>query len=217
MDQNIHNWINTGLIGLVLIFLLVGGLSQPDERLSGTRFPNGISADSTSPSSGEVRGTTLTTTGAVTLGGAATLSSTLAVTGASTLSGEVTLLEGSEAVAADNTIALAESATTYYLSGAAATSTLPAVATATSSVFRFVVSASVTGDLHIASAEGDNIEGALIVAGAVVDCDAVDRIDIIADGENLGDFVELRSDGQKWFISQSGALTAAKMTCSEGI
>lgn len=34
---------------------------------SGTRFPHGISADSTSPSAGEVRGTTLTITGAATI------------------------------------------------------------------------------------------------------------------------------------------------------
>jgi hypothetical protein len=37
---------------------------------SGTRFPHGISADSTSPSAGEVRGTTFTSTGAATIGGA---------------------------------------------------------------------------------------------------------------------------------------------------
>jgi len=35
---------------------------------SGTRFPNGISVDSTSPSAGEVRGTTLTITGAAIVG-----------------------------------------------------------------------------------------------------------------------------------------------------
>lgn len=42
---------------------------------SGTRFPHGISADSTSPSAGEVRGTTLNITGAT------ALSSTLTVSG----------------------------------------------------------------------------------------------------------------------------------------
>ena len=57
---------------------------------SGSRFTNGISADSTSPSAGEVRGTTLTSTGAVTFGGAATLSSTLAVTGETTLTATTT-------------------------------------------------------------------------------------------------------------------------------
>lgn len=38
----------------------------------GTRFPNGISADSTSPSAGEVRGTTLTITSLATLSGGIT-------------------------------------------------------------------------------------------------------------------------------------------------
>lgn len=44
---------------------------------TGTRMPNGISADSTSPIAGEVRSTTLTTTGAATISGAVTFGSTL--------------------------------------------------------------------------------------------------------------------------------------------
>lgn len=52
---------------------------------SGSRYQNGLSADNTSPSAGEVRGTTFTSTGAVTFGGAATLSGTLSVSGATTL------------------------------------------------------------------------------------------------------------------------------------
>jgi len=61
MNKQIHEWINTGLIALVLILVLVVG-KQSDLGATGTRFPNGISADSTSPSPGEVRGTTLTIT-----------------------------------------------------------------------------------------------------------------------------------------------------------
>ena len=180
-------------------------------------FSDGISVDGTVviDGSGNIDAPITSSTG--------TFSSTLAVTGASTfasgvtISGELATLETSEAVTTTNVLTKAESFSTYYLSGATATTTLPAVATATSAVFRFVVSGAVSGDLHIASAEGTNIEGALIVAGAVVECDAVSRINIIADGENLGDFVELRSDGQKWFIGASGALTASKMTCSADI
>lgn len=37
----------------------------------GTRFPNGISADTTSPNAGEVRGTTLTTSGNIAVSGEA--------------------------------------------------------------------------------------------------------------------------------------------------
>lgn len=55
---------------LVADGLLKAALSgQPILGASGTRFPNGISANATSPSAGEVRGTTLTITGAATTGG----------------------------------------------------------------------------------------------------------------------------------------------------
>lgn len=92
--------------------------------------------------------------------------------------------------------------------------TLPAAADGL--FFRFVVgTAFATDNYVIDSAEGDNIEGALIVAGAVVDCDAEDQINFVADGENLGDYVELLSDGTSWFILDSGGLTAAKITCTD--
>ena len=51
---------------VVIIAFVVGGNNQPQTPInfgaSGTRFPNGISADSTSPSAGEVRGADLTAT-----------------------------------------------------------------------------------------------------------------------------------------------------------
>jgi hypothetical protein len=78
-----------------------------------------------------------------------------------------------------------------------------------------VKAAFATTNYVIDSAEGDNIEGTLIVAGAVVDCNAVDQIDFVNDGENLGDYVEIRSDGTKWFIGDSGVLTGSKMTCTD--
>lgn len=77
-----HNWINTGLIAVVLILVLIGGNQSGNFGATGTRFPNGISADTTSPVSGEVRGSTLTITGAQTL------------TGATSLNGLVTLNAG---------------------------------------------------------------------------------------------------------------------------
>jgi hypothetical protein len=119
--------------------------------------------------------------------------------------------------AATTTLRITDSGTTYYL----ATTTgnvivLPAVASAKGVVYRFVVStAFATTNWIIDSAEGDNIEGTLLVAGAVVDCDAEDQINFVHDGENLGDYVELRSDGSKWFIGDSGALTASKLTCTD--
>ena len=59
-----------GLAGglAALLVVVVAGLvgSQSANPLGGSRFPNGISADSTNPSAGQVRGTTLTITGAAT-------------------------------------------------------------------------------------------------------------------------------------------------------
>jgi len=70
--------LTVGLIAVAII--AVGGyffpLAQSLLGASGTRFPNGVSADSTSPSAGQLRGTTLTTTGAATLA-SATVTGTL--------------------------------------------------------------------------------------------------------------------------------------------
>ena len=90
--KTIKEW--AGVVALVIFAItqvssLFGGLNF---GASGTRMPNGISADTTSPIAGEVRGTTLTITGATTLSstlavsGATTLSSTLAVSATTTLS-----------------------------------------------------------------------------------------------------------------------------------
>lgn len=75
----------SGVIALLAILLLVAWPSNLSTGATGTRFPNGLSTDSTSPSSGQVRSTTLTVTGASTLTGAATLSSTLSLAGLATL------------------------------------------------------------------------------------------------------------------------------------
>jgi len=117
-------------------------------------------------------------------------------------------------VYATTTLSADASGTSYYLSASGTTMTLPAV-TKAGTFFRFSVGGALdTGNVMVTSAEGDNIEGTLIVAGAVVDCDAVDAINFIVDGENVGDFVEVRSNGTKWIIGDSGVLTSAKMTCT---
>jgi len=104
---------------------------------------------------------------------------------------------------------------TVYLEAASGTTvTLPAAKDG--GFLRFVINTAFdTANVIIDSAEGDNIEGALIVAGAVVDCDAEDQLNFVNDGENLGDFVELVSDGTSWYIGASGALTASKLTCTD--
>ncbi|HEY4525026.1 MAG TPA: hypothetical protein VJL39_01520 [Candidatus Paceibacterota bacterium] len=148
-----------------------------------------------------------TTAGALTITAATTIQIGSATAG-------LTYYEDTEAVTADNTLTVAESGTTYYVSGALATSTLPAVASSNGVVFRFVVGATLTGSHIIATSDAsDIIEGSLIVAGAVVDCAAEDAITFV-DAANLGDFVEVRSNGTKWFVTTSNGLASGKITCT---
>lgn len=54
--MDIKNILVSALVAVVVVIgfnVLVGG----DQGVGGTRFPSGVSADGTSPSSGEVRGT----------------------------------------------------------------------------------------------------------------------------------------------------------------
>lgn len=108
-----------------------------------------------------------------------------------------------------------DSGTTYYLSASGSNIVLPAVAYDGLN-FRFVVGGALdTTNVNIMTAEGDNLDGTLIVAGAVIDCDGEDMVSIVVDGENVGDYVEVRSNGTKWFIGDSGALASGKMTCTD--
>ncbi len=228
-----HNWVNTALIVVVLILVLVGN-NQPDDLGAGTRFPNGISADTTSPSAGQVRGTTQTITGAstlsgtVTMSGAATVGTTLGVTGATTLASTLSAAATSTFVGIESylenatttstavvTYVVTDSGKTIYVPGTGSVHILPAVASSNGVVLRFVVGEALTTDFSVDSAEGDNIEGSLMVAGGIIECDAEDQINFIADGEDLGDFFELRSNGVNWYIGSSNAFTAAKLTCTD--
>ena len=132
-----------------------------------------------------------------------------------TLYADGALIVADTAITATTTLTAAHSGKTLYISPASQTTiTLPALTAGVK--LRFVIAGAFeTNNVVIDSAEGDNIEGAMIVAGAVVDCDAEDQINFVADGENLGDYIELESNGTKWFIGDSGALTADKMTCTD--
>lgn len=115
---------------------------------------------------------------------------------------------------ATTTLNLKDSGTNYMVSASGTTITLPSVK-AKGTHYRFTVGGALdTGNVMVTSAEGDNIDGTLIVAGAVVDCDAVDAINFIVDGENVGDFFEIVSNGTKWLLLGSGTLTSGKMTCT---
>ena len=73
MIEKINKWlpILTFILVIILGVMLVGGNSQSGlVGGNGSRYPNGLSADTTSPIDGEVRGTTLNITSTSALAGA---------------------------------------------------------------------------------------------------------------------------------------------------
>jgi len=105
------------------------------------------------------------------------------------------------------TLTGADNGKTLYMNAAGgATITLPAVSAGLS--FKFVVAAAfATTNWIVASAEGDNIDGSIEVAGAVVVAGAEDQINFVATAEALGDHIVVHSDGTQWFVHGMAALT----------
>ena len=155
------------------------------------------------------------TTATITSTGAATLASG-SVTGAWAVGGE---LNGFRSATTTDTVAVtltaAQSGEVQLIKGTGATTTLPAV-TNTGAIYEVqVLAAFATNNWVLASAEGDNINGTLFVNSAVVACSGEDKINFIADGEEIGDFVQVISDGTNWNIIRSRGETAAKITCTD--
>ena len=133
---------------------------------------------------------------------------------AGTISGGLKSLSTVSTRVASTTLTSADSGKTFILT----TTTefvLPATSTSAGVHYKFVVGGSLTASSTIRTSDlGNNIEGTLIVAGAVVDCAAEDLITIGASVENIGDYVELWSNGTYWFIGDSGALTSTALACT---
>lgn len=202
---------------LIVLAIVVGGLyfigSKASMPTGGTfnpvkvDFAEGISVDGTTRISG---------TGAFTAAGLTTTTLTtsstanLGVVGAGAYVTRPVL-----APAADTTLTVAQSGAIVQMAVAGLDVTLPTPTTSAGVGYRFVVSAAVaTTDMTIVAGTADTLEGTLIVAGAVVDCDAGDLLTFVIDGENIGDYVDVYSDGTKWMVGDSGVLTAGKLTCS---
>lgn len=112
------------------------------------------------------------------------------------------------------TLSVAESGSLIFLEYGSTTITLPGVRDEIS--YKFVVtSALADANVVIDSAEGDNINGTLSVNNADVDCSGEDQLNFVIDGETIGDYVQLYSDGSQWLIGDSGVNTAAKLTCTD--
>jgi|TARA_R100001086_G_scaffold70339_1_gene33570 hypothetical protein len=117
-----------------------------------------------------------------------------------------------DAVSAAVTLTAADSGKWYELAASAGvTVTLPAVESGLH--FRFVVAnAFDTSNYIIDSAEGDNIDGILVVNGASVAASGEDQINFVASAESVGDFIDIWSDGSKWYVwgigNSAGSITA---------
>lgn len=115
-------------------------------------------------------------------------------------------------VTAGATLTVADHGKTYVFADAApGTIILPAVTT-TGFFCKVFCGFAITSDGVVASAEGDNMEGAMMVASTVVDVNAADQVNFVDTAENIGDWASFFSDGTYWYVDgralTTGALTA---------
>lgn len=132
---------------------------------------------------------------------------------ATTYSNDVVYVKIADITAA-KTVVPSESGTWFTLNAAAgATVTLPSLAHGLR--YRFVVGAAfATTPWVIDSAEGDNINGILVVNGASVPAAAEDQINFVESAESIGDFIEIYADidNSQWIVygvgNSAGSITA---------
>lgn len=206
----IQKWV-LGIVSVITVMLLSAMLTGSNNSVGGVYnqvtkyFYDGINVGTNSQFTVSSAGV-LSSSGSTTFTGATTIGSTSA--GLSFYAPVVTLTS-------DTTITNAASGTIYNIGTAGVDVTLPAPTAANGVHYRFVVSANfATTAMTIVAGTADTIEGSLIVAGAVVACDAADLISISPTSEDIGDFVDVFSNGTNWIIGANQAMTASQHTCS---
>ena len=117
--------------------------------------------------------------------------------------------EDQEVITESKAITAADSGKTFLVSGTGYTITLPVCTAGVNYKFKVVAAFSTDMLVQTVSTERDTISGSLIVAGAVVDADAVDRVTFEDGAERIGDFIELSSDGSVWMLSGNGAQSSS--------
>ena len=115
-------------------------------------------------------------------------------------------------ISADTTLTAADSGKIYILDTPGEAIILPAV-TNVGCNFKFIVGANIaTTNWTVTSAEGDNMEGSMMVASTVVDVDAADVLTFVNTADNIGDWASVVSDGTYWYVDgralTTGAITA---------
>lgn len=177
-----------------------------------------IFANTNSPAVGTSYDRT-TFTNPITFSDAVTHSGTTTFSGAIASTGGILAKRTTETITADDTLTTGESFKVISIGTAGVDLTLPTANSATGTTYRVVVSAnfsttSMTVTGPASDATDDTIYGALEVAGAVVACSAEDTITFVHTAELPGDFIELYSDGAKWYITGQGT-TAGSITCTD--
>ena len=118
-------------------------------------------------------------------------------------------LNSAEAQLAAQTLTTADNGKTILLGDAAPGDvTLPAV-TNTGFKVRVQCNFAITSSAAVISAEGDNISGLLIVNGATVLAEVEDQINFILNLAEIGDYIDLVSDGAAWIVTGAGGATGS--------
>ena len=109
-----------------------------------------------------------------------------------------------ELISAASSLNLSDSGKVFKISGTGYTVTLPAPSAGWKA--KFIVSAAFSTDFVVQSpaSNRDTINGGVIVNGAIVEADAVDRVTFEDDAESIGDFIEIHSDGTNYFVFGNG-------------
>ena len=109
-----------------------------------------------------------------------------------------------ETVAASASLNLSDSGKVFRISGTGYTLTLPAPTAGWKA--KFVVAAAFSTDFVVQSPSDnrDTINGGVMVNGAIVEADAVDRVTFEDDAESVGDYIEIHSDGTSYFLWGNG-------------
>ena len=118
-----------------------------------------------------------------------------------------------QVITAGATLTKDDNGSIFILGDAApGTITLPAV-TNVGFECKVICGFAITSDGVVASAEGGNMEGALMVASTVVSVPAAGQINFVDTAENIGDWATFTSDGTYWYVD-GRALTTAAMTAT---
>ena len=119
-----------------------------------------------------------------------------------------------ELVSSSSALSLADSGKVFKISGTGYTVTLPAPTAGWKA--KFIVSGAFSTDFVVQSPADnrDTINGGVIVNGAIVEADAVDRVTFEDDAESIGDFIEIHSDGTNYFLFGNGN-AASSITVGE--